>query len=54
MDKLKKRLDDLEVINNNIKLLNEMLSHYKPDSPEYEGELIKVRRIKKKRRRRAV
>ena len=43
MEKLKKRLDDLELINNNIKLLNEMLSHFKPDSAEHEKTIIDVR-----------
>ncbi|XP_019853542.1 PREDICTED: ADP-ribosylation factor-binding protein GGA1-like [Amphimedon queenslandica] len=40
MEKLKKRLDDLELINNNVKLLNEMLSHFKPDAPEHEKQII--------------
>lgn len=42
MDKLKKRLDDLELIQNNIKLLNELLSHYRPESSEHEKQLIQV------------
>ena len=43
MEKLKKRLDDLELINNNIKLLNEMLCHYKPDiAAEHEKQIIEV------------
>lgn len=43
MEKLKKRLDDLELINNNIKLLNEMLSHYKPEvAAEHEKSIIEV------------
>lgn len=42
MEKLKKRLDDLELINNNVKLLNEMLSHYKPDAAEHEKQIIEV------------
>ena len=42
MEKLKKRLDDLELINNNVKLLNEMLSHFKPDAPEHEKQIIEV------------
>ena len=37
MEKLKKRLDELETIQNNIKLLTELLAHYKPDSSA-EGE----------------
>ena len=43
MEKLKKRLDDLELISNNIKLLNEMLSHYKEDAAEHEKAIIEVR-----------
>ena len=42
MEKLKKRLDDLELIANNIKLLNEMLSHYKEDSADHEKAIIEV------------
>ena len=43
MQKLQKRLGELELIQNNIKLLNELLSHYKPGSGESEQGLIKVR-----------
>ena len=43
MEKLKKRLDELELITNNVKLLNEMLSHYKPESAaEHEKQIIEV------------
>ena len=42
MDKLKKRLDDLELIRNNIKLLSELLSHYRPESSDHEKQLIQV------------
>ena len=42
MDKLKKRLDELETIQNNIKLLTELLAHYKPDSGEGEKALMQV------------
>ena len=42
MERLKQRLDELELIQNNIKLLNELLSHYRPDSREDEKLLIKV------------
>ena len=42
MEKLKKRLDDLELINNNVKLLNEMLSHYKTDASDHEKQIIEV------------
>ena len=45
MEKLKKRLEDLDLINNNIKLLNEMLSHYKEDSAEHEKTIIEVSKI---------
>ena len=47
MEKLKKRLEDLDLINNNIKLLNEMLSHYKEDSAEHERTIIEVSKIVK-------
>ena len=40
MEKLKKRLEDLDLINNNIKLLNEMLLHFKEDSAEHEMTII--------------
>ncbi len=42
MEKLKKRLDDLDLINNNIRLLNEMLSHFTKDSAEHEKNIIEV------------
>ena len=42
MDKLKKKLEELDMIQNNIKLLNELLAHYKPDSGETERQLMKV------------
>ncbi|XP_065900010.1 ADP-ribosylation factor-binding protein GGA3-like isoform X2 [Dysidea avara] len=41
MDKLKKKLEELDMIQNNIKLLNELLAHYKPDSGETERQLMK-------------
>jgi ADP-ribosylation factor-binding protein GGA len=40
MEKLQKRLDELELINNNVKLLNEMLSHYKPGAAQHEKQII--------------
>ncbi len=44
MERLKKRLGELELIQNNTKLLNELLSHYKPESGSEEDRgLIKVR-----------
>lgn len=42
MQKLQKRLDELELVQNNVKLLNELLSHYKSDSGEQERLLIDV------------
>ena len=42
MDKLKKRLDELETIQNNIRLLTELLAHYKPDSGDGEKALMQV------------
>ena len=42
MDKLKKRLGDLEVIENNIKLLNDLLSQYTADTTEDGKQLVKV------------
>eukprot|EP00731_Ephydatia_muelleri_P029239 Em0020g883a len=40
MDKLKKRLDELDTIQNNIRLLTELLAHYKPDSGDGEKALM--------------
>ena len=34
MERMKRRLDELELVQNNIKLMNELMSHYKPDSEE--------------------
>ena len=42
MQRLKKRLEELELIQNNIKLMNELLSHYKPDTGEQEKQLLEV------------
>ena len=42
MDKLKKKLEELDMIQNNIRLLNELLAHYKADSGETERQLMKV------------
>ena len=42
MQKLQKRLDELELVQNNVKLLSELLSHYKTDSGEHERVLIDV------------
>ena len=43
MDNLKKRLDDLETIENNIKLLNDLLSQYSThSSTEDDKQLVKV------------
>ena len=43
MEKLKKRLDELDTIQNNVKLLTELLAHYKPDSGDGEKALMQVR-----------
>ena len=42
MQKLQKRLDELELVQNNVKLLSELLSHYKPEAGEQERPLIDV------------
>ena len=42
MERVKQRLDELEVVQNNIKLMNELMSHYKPESGEQEGQLLEV------------
>ena len=44
MTRLQKRLEELELIQNNTKLLSELLSHYNPETGgEQERLLIKVR-----------
>lgn len=43
IQKVTKRMHTLEEVNNNVKLLNEMLVHYsKEDSSEADRELMKV------------
>ena len=42
MQKLQKRLEELELVQNNTKLLSELLAHYSPQSGEQEKSLIKV------------
>ena len=42
MQKLQKRLEELELVQNNVKLLSELLSHFKADSGEQEKALIDV------------
>ena len=42
MQKLQQRLEDVELIQNNVKLLNELLIHYREDSAEQERPLIEV------------
>ena len=42
MQKLQKRLDELELVQNNVKLLSELLSHYKQNSGDHEKGLIDV------------
>lgn len=42
MQRLQKRLEELELIQNNIKLLTELLAHYSSQSGEHEKSLIKV------------
>lgn len=47
MDKVSKRVTELETVNNNIKLLAEMLQHYSPGtSSEGERDLMKVCDVK--------
>jgi len=41
MHKLQQRLEDVDLIQNNVKLLNELLSHYKDTSGEGGGGLSK-------------
>lgn len=43
MERMKRRLDELELVQNNVKLMNELLSHYKSDSGEEEKLLLKVK-----------
>ena len=44
VEKVAKRLNELESCNNNVKLLNEMLAHYQPGvTSDQERELMKVR-----------
>ncbi len=45
MQKLQQRLEDVELIQNNVKLLNELLSHWKDTSGDTERQLIDVRRL---------
>ena len=40
MQKLQKRLDELELVQNNVKLLSGLLSHYKPEAGDQERLLI--------------
>ncbi len=42
MQRLQKRHEELELIQNNIKLLTELLAHYSSQSGEHEKSLIKV------------
>ena len=42
MQRLQKRLGELELIQNNMKLLSELLAHYSSASGEQETSLIKV------------
>ena len=43
MDKVSKRMTELETVGNNIKLLTEMLQHYSPNSSsDGERDLMKV------------
>ena len=46
MEKVAKRLNELESCNNNVKLLNEMLTHYQPGvTSDQERELMKVTQV---------
>ena len=42
MQKLQKRLEEVELIQNNVKLLNELLIHMKEDAGEEEKSLMEV------------
>ena len=42
MERMKRRLDELELVQNNIKLMNELMSHYKPNSGDQEKQLLLV------------
>ena len=42
MERVKRRLDELELVQNNIKLMNELMSHYRPESGEEEKLLLQV------------
>ena len=42
MQKLQKRMEDVELIQNNVKLLNELLTHMQNDSGEQERLLVEV------------
>ena len=42
MERMKRRLDELELVQNNIKLMNELLSHYKSNSGTQERLLLEV------------
>ena len=42
MQKLQKRMEDVELIQNNVKLLNELLTHMQDDSGEQERLLVEV------------
>ena len=42
MERMKRRLDELELIQNNVRLMNELLSHFRPESGEDERQLLKV------------
>lgn len=44
MQKLQKRTEDVELIQNNVKLLNELLIHLRDDCGEHERLLIEVGR----------
>ena len=42
-EKKSKRMQELETVNNNIKLLTEMLQHYSNGSSQSDKEILKVR-----------
>ena len=46
MQKVQQRLEDVELIQNNVKLLSELLSHYKDTSGEGERQLIDPLRVR--------
>ena len=45
MEKVSRRMNELETVNNNVKLLNEMLVHYNPSSVDSEKDIMKASQL---------